>query len=191
MAVIKKNTNNSRQGCGVKGIHLYCWWKCKFVQPLWKTVCWAGLSHSVMSDSLRPQELQPTRLLHPWGLSTQECWSGLPTLLQGIFPTQGLNPGLPHCRQILYHLGHQRSNMEVSQKTKNRIIIQPSNSTPGYVYKKPKDTCSPMFRISLFIIVNVWKQSKCTSTGKWIKKMSYMHTHIHTHTQMYTDNTQP
>ena len=28
-------------------------------------------------------------------------------LLQGIFPTQGLNPGLPHCRQILYHLNHQ------------------------------------------------------------------------------------
>ena len=28
-------------------------------------------------------------------------------LLQGIFPTQGLNPGLPHCRQTLYHLSHQ------------------------------------------------------------------------------------
>ena len=28
-------------------------------------------------------------------------------LLQGIFPTQGSNPGLPHCRQILYYLGHQ------------------------------------------------------------------------------------
>ena len=30
-------------------------------------------------------------------------------LLQGIFPTQGLNPGLPNCRQILYHLSHQGS----------------------------------------------------------------------------------
>jgi len=30
-------------------------------------------------------------------------------LLQGIFPTQGSNPGLPHCRWILYHLSHQRS----------------------------------------------------------------------------------
>ena len=30
-------------------------------------------------------------------------------LLQGIFPTQGLNPGLPHCRQTLYHLSHQGS----------------------------------------------------------------------------------
>ena len=32
-----------------------------------------------------------------------------PSLLQGIFPTQGSNPGLPHCRQILYCLSHQRS----------------------------------------------------------------------------------
>ena len=30
-------------------------------------------------------------------------------LLQGIFPTQGSNPGLPHCRQMLYHLSHQGS----------------------------------------------------------------------------------
>ena len=34
---------------------------------------------------------------------------GCHALLQGIFPTQGLNPGLPHCRRILYHLNHQES----------------------------------------------------------------------------------
>ena len=34
---------------------------------------------------------------------------GCHVLLQGIFPTQGLNPGLLHCRQILYHLSHQGS----------------------------------------------------------------------------------
>ena len=34
---------------------------------------------------------------------------GCHTLLQGIFPTQGSNPGPPHCRQILYHLSHQGS----------------------------------------------------------------------------------
>ena len=39
------------------------------------------------------------------GFSRQEYWSGLP-LLQGIFPNQGSNQGLPHCRQILYHLSH-------------------------------------------------------------------------------------
>ena len=35
------------------------------------------------------------------GFSRQEYWSGLPFLLQGIFLTQGSNPGLLHCRQIL------------------------------------------------------------------------------------------
>ena len=34
---------------------------------------------------------------------------GCHALLQGIFPTQGLNPGLPHCRWILYSLSHQGS----------------------------------------------------------------------------------
>ena len=41
--------------------------------------------------------------------SRQEYWSGLPFLLQGIFPTQGSNLGRPHCRQMLYHLSHQGS----------------------------------------------------------------------------------
>ena len=35
-------------------------------------------------------------------------WVAL-SLLQGIFPTQGLNPGLPHCRRILYQLSHKGS----------------------------------------------------------------------------------
>ena len=39
--------------------------------------------------------------------SRQEYWSGCHILLQGIFLTQGWNPGLPHCRQILYCLNHQ------------------------------------------------------------------------------------
>ena len=43
------------------------------------------------------------------GFSGQEYRSGCHTLLQGIFPTQGLNSGLPHCRWILYLLSHQRS----------------------------------------------------------------------------------
>ena len=43
------------------------------------------------------------------GFSRQEYWSGLPFPSPGIFPTQGSNLGLPHCRQILYHLSHQGS----------------------------------------------------------------------------------
>ena len=43
------------------------------------------------------------------GFSRQECLVGGHSLFQGIFPTQGLTPGLPHCRRILYQLSHQRS----------------------------------------------------------------------------------
>ena len=46
--------------------------------------------------------------------SRQEYWSGLPWLPSGIFPTQGSNPGLPHWRQILYHLNHQGSPKSAS-----------------------------------------------------------------------------
>ena len=43
------------------------------------------------------------------GFSRQEYWMGSHALLQGIFLTLGLNPGLPHCRRLLYHLNHQGS----------------------------------------------------------------------------------
>ena len=46
-----------------------------------------------------------SRLLCPWNNSGVGCLS----LLQGIFPTQGSNQGLLHCRQILHHLSHQGS----------------------------------------------------------------------------------
>ena len=43
------------------------------------------------------------------GVLQQEYWMGCHALLQGIFPTQGSNPGLLHCRQILYQLSYVRS----------------------------------------------------------------------------------
>ena len=59
------------------------------------------LSLSVVSDSLRPRGLQPARLLCPWDSPGKNTGVGCHFLLQGIFPTQGLNPCLLRCRQIL------------------------------------------------------------------------------------------
>ena len=47
------------------------------------------------------------RLFCPRGLSWQEYWSGLSYPPPGDHPNQGSNPGLPHCRWILYWLSHQ------------------------------------------------------------------------------------
>ena len=49
-------------------------------------------------QTLRPHGLQPTRLLRPWGFPGKSTGVGCHFLLQGIFPTQGLKPGLPPCR---------------------------------------------------------------------------------------------
>ena len=61
-------------------------------------------SRSVMSNSLRPHGLYS-----PWNSPGQNTGVGSLSLLQGIFPTQGLNPGLPYCRWSLYQLSHKGS----------------------------------------------------------------------------------
>ena len=61
-------------------------------------------SRSVVSDTLRPRGLYS-----PWNSPGQNTGVGSCSLLQGILPTQGSNPGLPHCRWILYQLSHKGS----------------------------------------------------------------------------------
>ena len=61
-------------------------------------------SPSVLSDSLRPHGLYS-----PWNAPGQNTGVGSLSLLQGIFSTQGLNPGLPHYKQILYQLSHREA----------------------------------------------------------------------------------
>ena len=60
-------------------------------------------SRSVLSDSVTLWTIQSMEFSRP------EYWVGSLSLLQGIFPTQGWNPGLLHCRQILYQLSHKGS----------------------------------------------------------------------------------
>ena len=70
-------------------------------------LCRAVPSWSAVSDSLWTRGLQPTRLLCSWDSPGKTTGLSCDFFLQGIFLTQGSNLGLPHCRQIPFHLSHQ------------------------------------------------------------------------------------
>ena len=105
-------------------------WKCETV------------SHSVMFHSLWPHGLQAARLLCPQDSPGQNTGVGSCSLLQGIFPTQGSNPGLLHSRQILYHLNHQGS------PNRSLAVINSFNLYPNlwgkYYYQSNLHFCKVM-----------------------------------------------
>ena len=77
-------------------------WTAAHQAPLSFTISWSLLK--LMSiDSV------PARLLCPWNSPGKNTGVGSHSLLQRIFLTQGSNPGILHCRWILYHLSHQGS----------------------------------------------------------------------------------
>ena len=107
MATIKKSANDKCQrGCGEKGTLLHCWWECKLVQPLWRTV-WRFLK-KLEIELLYDQAI-------PLGIHTEET----------------------------------------------RI---------------ERDSCSLMFIAALFTIARTWKQPRCPSTDKGIRKLCYIYT---------------
>ena len=90
---------------------MYCW---SLAYIIFRIICsnfsitlLACESCSVMSNSLWSHGLYS-----PWNSPGQNTGVSSLSLLQRIFPTQGLNPGLPHCRQILYQLSHKGSIWE-------------------------------------------------------------------------------
>ena len=96
--------SNSLWSCGLQPARLLCPWNfpgrntgvgCHFLLQ----------NRSVMSNSL-----QPHGLYSPWYSAGQNTGVGSLSLLQGIFPTQGSNPGPPHCGQTLFQLSHKGSN---------------------------------------------------------------------------------
>ena len=77
-----------------------CYWMECSIYECWM---WKWKSLSCVQLFVTPWTIQSMEF------SRQETGVGRYSILQGIFPTQGLNPGLPHCRWVLYQLSHQES----------------------------------------------------------------------------------
>ena len=106
-----------------------------WLTPNWISVLHSAvLSRSVVSNSLWSHGLGPARLLCPWGFSRREYWSGLPCPPLGTFPTQGSNPGLPHCRQILYHLSQYYTVVFTFLKSSFIYHINSYISFPSHIF---------------------------------------------------------
>ena len=92
-----------------------------YILPYVKQMKSESERRSAMSDSLRPRGLYD-----PWSSPGQNTGVSSLSLLQGIFPTQGSNPGLPHYRRILYQLSHKGSPI-----SNGNLLYDSGNSNPG------------------------------------------------------------
>ena len=102
-----------------------------------------------MSDSLWPHGLHS-----PWNSPGQNTGVGSLSLLQGIFPTQGSNPGLVHCRQILYQLSHKTKlkktfNFRQRLEKKKKVIFSCKFIGPSILWSVASMTQNPVNRCNL------------------------------------------
>lgn len=103
-------------------------------------------------------------------------------------------------REHLHTVGGNENGCSHLQKTVWRFLKNwkqnhhdPAIPFLGTYPKKMKtpaktDICTTMFTAALFTIVNIWKQPRCPSVDKWIKKLQYVcmwHANTYTHTMDY------
>ena len=102
--------------------------------------CFKLTRHESQSHSFMSESLQPHGLNSPWNSPGQNTGVGNCSLLQGIFPTQGLNPGLPHCKRILYQLSYQGIERHCTQSSLQAATypMQLISSLAGDTWRKPE-----------------------------------------------------
>ena len=114
--------------------------------------------------------LWPHGLYSPWNSPGQDTVPSFQNIslsrLQGIFPTQGLNPGLPHCRQILYQLSHKGNPRILGW------VAYPFSSGSSWPRNQSGVSCIAggfftnwATREALYIVINI-KKEKTVMLGK-------------------------
>ena len=90
---------------------------------MWKPLSRVQLCDPTHYTQSLSSQFSRSALCSPWNSPGQNTGVGSLSLLQEIFPTQGSNPGLPHCRWILYQLSHKGSP-EPQAKPVNQLTSQ-------------------------------------------------------------------
>ena len=130
-----------------------------FTSGTWVQSLVESESRSAVSDSLWPHGLYS-----PWNSPGQNTGMGSLSLLQGISPTQGSNPGLPHCKQILYQLRYKGSPRILEW------VGYPSSSGSSWPRNQTGDSCTAGGFFSNWAIREVWFRKLCGIGRKWKKK---------------------
>ena len=123
-------------------------------------IIWFHIGVCALITQSCPTVSDPSRLLCPWNSPGKNTQVGSHSLLQSIFPTQGLNPSFPHCRQILYHLRHQGSFLP-----RGRICIQKRISAHDADHES----------LCIFFLLTVFKENIYLPLWKlpwWLRRLS-------------------
>ena len=140
------------------------------------------LCRSVMSDSLWPYWLWPSRLLCPWGFSRQEYWSGLPCPPPGALPNPGIKPRSPKLQadSLLFDPPEKPKNTAVGSLFLIQGIFPTQESNHGLLHCRwilcqlnyqgsPTIEIVPFNKWSTYVITKNKKSryhlSHCYSTG--------------------------
>ena len=127
-----------------------------------------SVSLSVMSNSLQPHGLWPSRLHFPWNFSAKNTGVGCYFLIHWIFSTQGLNLHLLHCRWILYHGASKETHLSICVCVSVRVCLVtqlcptacdlvdcslPGSSVHGILQARILEWATPPFEIYIYIYI--------------------------------------